>query len=151
MRFTLAQLRKFSMPYSFDESLDLSNELDGFEDIISSKPCEVHTVIKERGIDTYLCTFNIRIEVVMEDSVSLKEVPYTIETTAEEVFSTDDSIDDVFLIDGQTLDTKEAILTNILVNKPMSLTNEEFESDIEEEEPEERKINPAFASLKDLL
>ena len=34
--------------------------------------------------------------------------------------------------------------------KPMSVTNEEFESDYEEEE-EEEKINPAFASLKDLL
>ncbi|MBE6137373.1 MAG: hypothetical protein E7176_03155 [Erysipelotrichaceae bacterium] len=150
MRFALAQLRKLAMPYSFDESLDLSEELNGFEDIISSKPCEVHTVIKERGVDTYLCIFNIRIEVIMEDAVSLDEVPYTIETIAEEIFSTDDSIEDVFLIEGQTIDTKEAILTNILVNKPMSLTNEEYESDIEEE-PEERKINPAFASLKDLL
>lgn len=150
MRFALAQLRKLAMPYSFDESLDLSEELNGFEDIVSSKPCEVHTVIKERGVDTYLCIFNIRIEVIMEDAVSLDEVPYTIETIAEEIFSTDDSIEDVFLIEGQTIDTKEAILTNILVNKPMSLTNEEYESDIEEE-PEERKINPAFASLKDLL
>ena len=150
MRFTLAQLRKTIMPYSFDESLDLSSELDGFEDIISSKPCEVHTVIKERGIDTYLAIFNIKIEVVMQDSVSLLEIPYTIETTAEEIFTTDDSMEDVFLIEGQTLDTKEAVLTNILINKPMSVTNEEFESDIEEEE-EEEKINPAFASLKDLL
>lgn len=150
MRFALAQLRKTIMPYSFDESMDLSNELDGFEDIISSKPCEVHTVIKERGIDTYLAIFNIKIEVVMQDSVSLLEIPYTIETTAEEIFTTDDSMEDVFLIEGQTLDTKEAVLTNILINKPMSVTNEEFESDIEEE-VEEEKINPAFASLKDLL
>ena len=37
MRFALAHLRKLIMPYSCDESLDLSSELDGFEDIISSK------------------------------------------------------------------------------------------------------------------
>ena len=153
MRFTLAQLRKISMPYSFDESLDLSEELDGHEDIISTGPCHVHTVIKERGIDTYLCIFNINIKLTLEDSVSLEEVPYLIETTAEEIFSTSDEIEDVFLIDGQTLDTKEAILTNILIAKPMSFTNEEFESDIEEEsiESEDEYINPAFASLKDLL
>ena len=149
MQFTLAQLRKFSMPYSFDESMDLSDELTGFEDIISSRPCEVHTVIKERGLDTYLCSFVIRIELIMEDSVSLKEIPYRIETSAEEIFTTDSSIEDAFLIDGQTLDTKESVLTNILIHKPMSVTEEEFLSDIEEE-PEE-KINPAFASLKDLL
>ncbi|MBQ9124525.1 MAG: hypothetical protein IJY14_02425 [Acholeplasmatales bacterium] len=153
MRFTLAQLRKFSMPYSFDESLDLSEELDGHEDIISTGPCHVHTVIKERGIDTYLCIFNISINLTLEDSVSLEEIPYLIETTAEEIFSTSDEIEDVFLIDGQTLDTKEAILTNILIAKPMSFTNEEFESDIEEEsnDSEDEYINPAFASLKDLL
>lgn len=150
MQFTLAQLRKFSMPYSFDESLDLSSELDGFEDIISSKPCEVHTVIKERGIDTYLCIFDIKIEVTMQDSVSLNEIPYVIETTAEEIFTTDLEIEDAFIIEGQTLNTKEAILTNILIHKPMSITNEEFDSDIEEE-VETEKINPAFASLKDLL
>lgn len=150
MQFALAQLRKLAMPYSYDESLDLSDELDGFEDIISSKPCEVHTVIKERGIDTYLCIFNIRIELMIEDSVSLNAIPYVIETTAEEIFTTDPENEDYFLIEGQTLNTKEAILTNILINKPMSVTDEEFESDIEEEE-EVEKINPAFASLKDLL
>lgn len=150
MQFALAQLRKLVMPYSFNETLDLSSDLDGFEDIISSKPCEVHTVIKERGIDTYLCIFNIRIELMIEDSVSLKAIPYVIETTAEEIFTTDLDNDDYFIIEGQTLNTKEAILTNILVNKPMSITDEEFESDIDEEE-EVEKINPAFASLKDLL
>ena len=153
MRFTLAQLRKFVMPYTYDESLDLSEELDGFEDIISSKTCKVHTVIKERGIDTYLFTFNISIECIMQDSVSLEAIPYLIETTAEEIFSTDDSIEDVFLIDGITIDTREAILTNILINKPMSVTTEEFEFEEEdfEEETTEEYINPAFASLKDLL
>ena len=91
----------------------------------------------------------------MEDSISLKEIPYLIETTAEEIFSTDASMEDVFVIDGITIDTKEAILTNILINKPMSVTNEEFESDFDEdedvEEVSEEYINPAFASLKDLL
>lgn len=151
MRFTLAQLRKFSMPYSYDESLDLSDELNGFEDIISTSPCMVHATIKERGIDTYLVTFNISINVIMQDSITLEEIPYTIETIAEEIYTTDDSIEDAFIIDGITLDTKEAILTNVLINKPMSVTNASFEDDIDEFEDEEDNINPAFASLKDLL
>ena len=36
MRFTLAQLRKLSLPYRYEEELDLSEELAGFEDILSS-------------------------------------------------------------------------------------------------------------------
>ena len=45
MRFTLAQLRKLQMPYSYEETLNLSEDLDGFEDIISSSPCVVKATI----------------------------------------------------------------------------------------------------------
>lgn len=150
MQLTLAQLRKLSFPYTCEESLDLSKELDGFEDIKSSSLVNVKTTIRERGIDTYLLKFEIHVELVLEDAVSLKDIPYTINTEAEEIFSTDDEIEDAFLIEGMTLNTKEAILTNILCEKPMSFTKEEFVSDSQEVE-EEDNINPAFASLKDLL
>ena len=150
MQLTLAQLRKLSFPYSFEEQIDLSNELNGFEDIKSSSLVSVSYLIKERGIDTYLVKFKIHVDLVLEDSVSLKAASYPIDTEVEELFTTDDSIDDAFIIEGMTLNTKEAILTNILCEKPMSYTEEEFESDIDEED-EEDKINPAFASLKDLL
>ena len=69
MRFALAHLRKLIMPYSCDESLDLSSELDGFEDIISSKPANVHMIIRERGIDTYLFEFDIKIYPYQPDAV----------------------------------------------------------------------------------
>ena len=105
-------------------------------------------------VDTFLLKLSISIELTLVDSISLKEVSYTVETDAEEIYTTDDSIDDAFFIDGQTLDTKEAILTNILIAKPMSYTLEDdFYDEIEGEEIEEEEeyINPAFASLKDLL
>ena len=41
------------MPYSFDEELNLDDELQGFEDIIRLSPCKVSTTIKERGEETY--------------------------------------------------------------------------------------------------
>ncbi len=149
MQFTLAQLRKLGNNSSFDETLDLSNELNGFEDIISSSLCKVHTVIKESGENTYLCQFHIEIDLVLEDSNTLEEIPYNINADAEELFSKDESIEDAFYIEGITLDTKEAILTNILINKPMSTSKTSYvEEDVIEEE---EKINPAFANLKDLL
>ena len=153
MRFTLAQLRKFAMPYKFNEVLDLSEDLDGFEDIIKANPCYVEGEIKERGVDTYLFSFNFKIELIMEDSVSLKEISYIIEANAEEIYTTDELIEDGFMIEGQTVDTKEAVLTNVLIAKPMSYTLEEdYEFEEEDfEEEEEEYINPAFASLKDLL
>ena len=154
MRFTLAQLRKLQMPYKVFEKLDLSADLDNFEDIIRTSNVEVNYEIRERGLDTYLVTFNFKVELIMQCSISLKEVPFTIEGNAEELFSTNDNLEDVFLIEGQTLDTYEAVLTNVLINKPMTVVAEgvDFESDEEpEEDTQEEKINPAFAKLKDLL
>ena len=148
MRFTLAQLKKISMPYSYNETIDLSSDLNGLEDIIKSSPCDVSSTIMNRGDDTYKINFKIKIVLTLEDAISLKQLDYPIEIDAEEIFSTDESDEDAFLIDGITLDTKEAIVANILINKPMSTTVEEFESD---EDLEEEKMNPAFASLKDLL
>lgn len=150
MQLTLAQLRKLQFPYKNVEEMDLSSDLNGFEDIISASPAKVITTIRERGIDTYLCNFHITIELTLEDSVSLKPIKYTIDTEAEEIFTTDNLLEDAFLIESLTLNTKEAVLTNILCEKPMSYTLEEFESDTEEDS-NEPTVNNAFASLKDLL
>jgi len=150
MRFTLAQLKKYIMPYSYEETLDLSSDLEGLEDIVKSSPCVIKSTIYDRGDDTYKVSFNIKITLTLEDSITLKHFDFPIDLDAEEIFSTDEANEDAFLISGITLDTKEAIIANILINKPMTTSSEEFESEIEEDEPEE-KINPAFASLKDLL
>ena len=149
MRFTLAQLKKYIMPYSYEETLDLSSDLEGLEDIVKSSPCVIKSTIYDRGDDTYKVSFNIKITLTLEDSITLKHFDFPIDVDAEEIFSTDENNEDAFLIDGITLDTKEAILANILINKPMATTDEDFVSD--DVSDSEEKINPAFASLKDLL
>ena len=153
MQLTLAQLRKLSFPYKAEEKMDLKDELKGFEDILDASEANISVTIRERGMDTYLFNFDITIDLTLEDSVSLKPIPYTVHTEAEEIFTTDPELEDAFLIDGLTLNTKEAVLTNILCNKPMSYTIEDFKSDPEPEEDDSKDdgINPAFASLKDLL
>ena len=108
-------------------------------------------MIKDRGIDTWLCEFNVKIKLILQDSVSLEEIPYNIDVKSEEIFTKDESIEDATLIEGLTLDTREAIISIILENKPFAQTSHEFNDDIEEDEEEEDNINPAFASLKDLL
>ncbi len=152
MQLTLAQLRKLQMPYKCSEELDLSKELDGFEDILSSSKVAVEYEIRERGIDTYMVNFSFKVDLVMECSITLQEVPYTIEANASEIFSNQEEIEDAILIEGQTLDTKEAVLTNILIQKPMRVVTEgvDFEDDVEEETSTDG-INPAFANLKDFL
>ena len=154
MKLTLAQLRKLQMPYRYSEELDLKAELVDFEDIIDTSLVHVDYEIRERGIDTYLVEFKYEVTLTMQCSITLNEVEYVISEEGSEIFSTTDEVEDVFLIEGQTLDTKEAILTNVLINKPMTVSTEgaEFISDEEpEEDIEEEQINPAFAGLKNLL
>ena len=154
MKLTLAQLRKLQMPYRYSEELDLKDDLVDFEDIIDTSLVHVDYEIRERGIDTYLVEFKYEVTLTMQCSITLEEVDYVISEEGSEIFSTTDEMEDVFLIEGQTLDTKEAILTNVLINKPMTVSTEgaEFISDEEpEEDIEEEKINPAFAGLKNLL
>lgn len=141
------------MPYKFNDELDLSKDLNGFEDILSSSICKVEGTLKERGIDTYLYEFSISVELVLEDAVSLEAIPYQINAKASELFTTDDTLEDVTLIEGQTLDTYDAVLTAVICNKPMAYTKEDFEDDVDDSEEEvvDSSINPAFASLKDLL
>ena len=154
MKLTLAQLRKLQMPYRYSEELDLKEELVDFEDIIDTSLVHVDYEIRERGIDTYLVEFKYEVTLTMQCSITLNEVEYVFSEEGSEIFSTTDEVEDVFLIEGQTLDTKEAILTNVLINKPMTVSTEgaEFISDEEpEEDIEEEQINPAFAGLKNLL
>lgn len=154
MRLTLAQLRKLSMPYHTSEELDLSSELNDFEDIRSVDIVRINYVIHERGLDTYLVTFSFEVNLVMQCAVTLQDVPYRISADAEEIFTTDDQVEDAFIIKEQTLDTKEAVLTNILIHKPMKVVAEGVEFQNEEADPEEDSssgINPAFAKLKDFL
>lgn len=142
------------MPYKCSEELNLSEELDNFEDIVSSSKVHVDYEIRERGIDTYLVEFDFTVDLVMQCAITLADVAYQINGSAEEIFTTDSELEEAFMIDGQTLDTKEAVLTNILINKPMTVVSEgvSFESDEEpEEEINEEPINPAFAKLKDFL
>lgn len=154
MRFSLAQLMKLPMPYSFNESMDLRSDLVGLEGILDITRCDVSGKINRIDNENYKIDFTINVSLILECAVSLREVPYEINSDFSEVFSTTDD-DEVFLIEGQTLDTKEAVITNILIAKPMKVyaEGEVFvdENESFSDEQEERKINPAFESLKDLL
>lgn len=155
MRIAIAQLRKLRFPYSFEEELDLSEDLNGFEDIVSSSKVNIKGVINELSYERYIIKMDINVNLSITSAISLDIIEVPISTTTEEVYArTLSSIDeDVSLIEGQTLDTKEAVITAILCEKPMRTVGEgeEFESDLELEEIEDETLNPAFASLADLL
>lgn len=152
MRLALAQLRKLKMPYSYEEELDLSDELNGFEDITSSSIAKISGVINSVDNNRYYVSMNIDITLMVKSAISLKDLELPISTSCEEVYATEAyENEDVIIIEGTTLDTRDAVLTQILCEKPMRsvLEGEEFSSS--EEEFSKDDINPAFEALKDLL
>lgn len=155
MRYTLAQLRKMKFPYTEENEYDFSEELNGFEDIISSNSAKVFEKIRNIGSDSFEVILDIDISLIVQCSVTLEEMPYQIKTLKTVYYTFDKEIvssDDYIIIDGQTLDTREEVLSEILIEKPMKFVKDGVEYDSEEEEDsDEEYINPAFAGLKDLL
>ncbi len=157
MRYTLAQLRKMKFPYTETNQFDFKSELDGFEDIISSSEAKVIETIANIGPDSYKVEMDISINLFLECAVTLEKIPYSIRTKACEYYTFDketaDNGDYVYL-EGQTLDTKDEVLSDILIEKPMKSVKDGvdfFDENIEDDEVEQEYINPAFAGLKDLL
>lgn len=150
MKFALAELNKLKFPYHFEEEMDLKEDLVGLEDILDIKDTKVSETMYYLSEGKYKIDFEVKSHLVVESAISLKEIPLDLNIAFTETFNTKDD-DESFKINGQTLDTKEAVITNILINKPMSqsLEGEVLENEMEEEK--EEKINEAFKSLKDLL
>ncbi len=154
MKWTLAQLRKTKCPFTFSFDIDLSEDLVGFEDILDTDLCHVEGVCNSTGYDDYLFDLHIVVPLKLQCAITLNPVSYQIDTQAQEFFTLDSTNEDANIIEGQTIDLREVIITNIILAKPMKVVQEGHEddfksaSDTKEDEP---KINPAFASLKNLL
>lgn len=152
MRITLAQLLKTLMPYRTTEVLDLSNDLVGFEDILEISPAEIEYRFQRIDDQTYSVKIKTEIDLILEGPVSLKKYSQQILVDTEEIFSSYEYDAETFVVEGQTLDTKEAVIMNLLLLKPMRVEeDEEYNEAVEEEDLEEENMNPAFANLKDLL
>jgi uncharacterized metal-binding protein YceD (DUF177 family) len=153
MKYAIPQLRKFKMPLRETSEIDFSQELNGFEDVLSSSKALVDETLSQISEDTYNLKASIKITVTLQSAISLKEVPYAIDTVLDVDYTLDKSTEDsdAIVIENNTIDTTDAILTEILCQKPMTVTldGEEFIDEAPEDDTE--KINPAFQGLADLL
>lgn len=153
MKYAIPQLRKFKMPLRETSEIDFSQDLNGFEDVLSSSKALVDETLTQISEDTYNLKASIKITLTLQSAISLKEVPYAIDTVLDVDYTLDKSTEDsdAIVIENNTIDTTDAILTEILCQKPMTVTldGEEFIDEAPEDDTE--KINPAFQGLADLL
>lgn len=122
MKWSVQQLEKLTnTPYKFNLTLDFQEEIKKVEDILEIKDVLVEGEIIKVNYGTYRLTYKMHVPLVLECALTLDPVEYLIETEYDEVHSVE-NIDEYFLIENNTLDMKSVIWTNILMEKPLSVT-----------------------------
>ena len=149
MKFTIQALKKNSyVNNEIDEVIDFSYKID--EEILDVDPCHVYGHYTLANNDTeYIFDLNINVNLYMACAITLEKVKVPLKFDVSLLFTDSRINDDVYLIDGQTINLDEAIWANILVEKPMIVKKEDVEFDEPQVEIEEEDINP-FKALKKL-
>lgn len=149
MKWAVPELRRLNKPVTYDFALDVKDELIGFNGLKDISNVRVVGNGHEFDEGKFIFRFNVLCDLTMPCSISNEELVHHLDLDCEEIFAFDNEEDeDINLIDGQTIDLHDVIVTNIVVNIPMKVTKEGVTYT---EEEDEDYINPAFASLKEYL
>lgn len=122
-----------------NESIEFVEHVEGKNDIISFKECNVKgTIIKEYGLLT--TNLDVVCDMVLSSTRTLKPIEYHLEFNLDLIFG--ESKDADYALSDE-IDFSKIIYGHILVEKPLTIYNDD-------ETPLENKkaINPAFESLK---
>ncbi len=122
MKWSLQQLLKINkFPYFFEETLDLSAEIEGIEDIYEIGPVNITGSINRIGDETYQFTYKVSVKLVLQCALTLDPVDYLFEEDYDEIYSTTEA-DDYILIEKNTIDTYQMVWSNIIIDKPINVT-----------------------------
>lgn len=122
MKWSVQQLEKLTnTPYKFEFTLDFKEEIKKVEDILGINDVLVKGEMIKVNYGTYRLTYKMHVPLILQCALTLDPVEYLIETEYDEVHSVE-NIDEYFLIENNTLDMKSIIWTNILMEKPLSVT-----------------------------
>ncbi len=125
MRWTIDQLNRIYRGIQLDESVTFDDEIKDIKDIIRIDPVIVTGYVNVIGDDMFMFSINVKTTMFLECAVTLDEVPYEIDFDDEIIFAPNTELDeDVFLINGITVDLKHAIWSVLLVHKPMKVVKE---------------------------
>ncbi len=122
MKWSVQQLEKLTTSrYAFDYTSDFSEEIKQVEDILDINPISVSGTIERLEYGTYRVKYSMKGILVLQCALTLDPVDYELNCEYDEVFSTKDC-DEYFLIENNTLNMDVVIWTNILMEKPLSVT-----------------------------
>ncbi len=150
MKWTIHELRKLqNINNEFEGTVDLTNYIKN-TDIIKISPVKIKGSFEIYDDSMYEFYFDITCTLTLACAITLVEVPYLLDISVEEIFSTDKE-DEYNYIEGITIDLLPFIWSNIILEKPMRIISENAYQNQESEIPEieeAESINKAFAKLK---
>ncbi|HHU21069.1 MAG TPA: DUF177 domain-containing protein [Acholeplasma sp.] len=125
MKWSLQQLKKFNNEaYNFSYEPDLKHRALETHDVLDIKSLHVEGSIKEISFNRFEVLFTIKGVLVLEDAVTLEGIDYPIALECEEICDTQMNFEeDMYLIEKNTLDLDELVWINIILHKPMRVSN----------------------------
>lgn len=122
MKWSLEQLFKYlGKPFSFKGSYDFKDNIKVIDDILNISIFEVEGIGKCLYDDRYQFDLEIKGVLYLQDAWTLDEVQYPLNIKTIEIFDVKED-DDVNLIEKNTIDLKNVVWENIILNKPMRVT-----------------------------
>ena len=122
MKWSVQQLEKLTNNlYPFEFTCNFKEEIASVEDILDIKEVLVKGTMEKVNHGTYRIKYSMYVPLVLQCALTLDPVEYVIEAQYDEIHSIE-NCDEYFLIENNTLDMKMVIWTNILMEKPLSVT-----------------------------
>lgn len=122
MKWSIQQLNKMpKFPFSFHLTFDFQDDIVNIEDILNIKEVVVDGKIDRIDEVTFRFSYHMVAPLVLQCALTLNPVDYVIEKDYDEIYSKIEQ-DEYFLIEKNTIDMREIIWTNILIEKPINVT-----------------------------
>ena len=125
MKWTLQQLLKINkFPLEFDFEIDFKEDIKDIEDIYDIEPTKVSGKLYLVDDNAYRIVYHIDTVLTLQCSLTLEPVDYHFEEDYDDIFSTNPD-DDAYPIENNTLDLRQIVWSNIIIDKPISVTRDD--------------------------
>lgn len=134
MKWSLQQLQKlykpsnvFEVEYDFSDYLDELKNTGSETDILSILEAKAIISITKLSMDTFKFDYHIEASLLIACALTLEPVPLKLDFNVSETYSTnlDEEDEEIFPIEGNTIDTKIIVWSNILLNIPIRVVRDD--------------------------
>ena len=134
MTWSLQQLQKlynpsnvFEVEYDFNDFLDELKNTGSETDILSVQNAKSIISITKIDMETFKFDYQIKVDLSIACALTLEPVSLSLDFNVSETYSTNlvDEDDEIFPIEGNTIDTKVIVWSNILLNIPIRVVRDD--------------------------